>query len=328
MSKHNYRFNHDTLSFEKIEKSILRTIYKVIIPQFLLSSILGIFMFIGTSYIIKSPVEKSLSENNNNLKLKYELLNKSFDKSAKFLDKLQKRDDFVYRMIFQATPIPTSVRNAGFGGSDRYSTLKGYPSSELMVNTSLKLDILSKQMVVQSKSYDEIVNLVKKKEKMLACIPAIQPISSGDLTRFGSGFGLRFHPIIHKMRMHTGIDLTAPTGTKIYAPGDGVVMRVEHSRSGYGNSVRVNHGFGIVTVYAHLSKINIREGQTVKRGDIIGLVGSTGLSTCPHLHYEVRINGTPVNPVNYYYNDLTDEEYKKMTEMAAGEETHSYENEK
>jgi murein DD-endopeptidase MepM/ murein hydrolase activator NlpD len=325
MSKGSYRFNHETLSFEKIEKSILRTIYKVIIPQFILSAVLGIFMFIGTSYITKSPMEQSLLERNSKLKLKYELLNKSFDKSAKFLDKLEKRDDYVYRMVFQADPIPNSVRRAGFGGSERYSFLKGYSFSDLMIKTSLKLDILSKQMAVQSKSYDEIVELVKDKEKMLACIPSIQPISNKDLTRFGSPFGLRFHPILHVIRMHTGIDLTCPKGTKIYAPGDGVVMRVDHERGGYGNSIRINHGFGIITLYGHLSKTLVRPGQTIKRGDVIGLVGSTGLSTCPHLHYEVRINNTPVNPVNYYYNDLTDDEYKKMTDMASDQETHVFE---
>jgi murein DD-endopeptidase MepM/ murein hydrolase activator NlpD len=325
MSKGSYRFNHDTLSFEKIEKSILKTLYKVIIPQFFVAIILGILLFVGFLEFMDSPAEQSLEDKNNKLKLKYELLNKSFDKTAKQLDKLQKRDDNVYRTIFQADPIPNTIRKAGFGGSDRYSDLKGYKFSDLMINTSLKLDILSKQMMVQSKSYEEIAELVKDKEKMLACIPAIQPISNKDLTRFGSPFGLRFHPILHRVRMHFGIDLTAPTGTKVYAPGDGVVMRLESQRGGYGNCIRINHGFGIVTVYAHLSKILVRPGQTIKRGDVIGLVGTTGLSTCPHLHYEVRVNGNHVNPVNYYYNDLTDEEYKKMTELAAGEETHIYE---
>jgi murein DD-endopeptidase MepM/ murein hydrolase activator NlpD len=179
-------------------------------------------------------------------------------------------------------------------------------------------------LVVQSKSFDEVIELVKNKEKMRACIPSIQPIVAKDLSHFGSAFGYRMHPILHYLRMHEGVDLTCPTGTNVYAAGDGVVLRADWA-GGFGNCVRINHGYGYQTIYAHLSKMNARPGQKVKRGDIIGFVGTTGLSTCPHLHYEVRINGTPVNPVNFYYNNMSDDEIQRMNVNSQGSNTHMFE---
>ncbi len=326
MSKINYEFNPNTLSFDKIERNSFKHILKQIIPRFLFSVTLGIFIFLGASQYIDSPAELKLEEQNADLLLNYDILNKELDETADFLTELQNRDDNVYRMIFQAKPIPESKRKAGYGGSERYNALKKYTNAKVLISTSEKLDNLSKKMLVQSESFQEIADLVSKKEEMAACIPAIKPISNKELTRFGSPFGMRMHPIKHRLIMHTGIDLTAPTGTPIHAPGDGIVVRAEHSRGGYGNSIRIDHGFGYMTLYGHCSKILVRPGQKVKRGDIIGLVGSTGLSTAPHLHYEVRINGKWVNPVNFYYDDLTDEEYEKMIEMSAGQpETHIFE---
>jgi len=324
MSKTNYQFNPETLQFDIIEKSIRKILLKNVIPNFLFSIGLGVLVYFVASFYIASPAEDILAESNNQLKLKYELLNSNLYKTSASLEKLQNRDDNVYRMIFDAAPIPNSIRKAGFGGSDRYSDLKGYEFSSTLINTSKKIDILSKQMIIQSKSYNEISEFIKNKEKMLASIPAIQPIAIKDLTRFGSPFGWRLHPIFHIMRMHSGVDLTAPQGTKIYAPGDGIVFQAE-PRTGYGNVIKLNHGYGYSTVFGHLSKILVSPGQRVKRGDVIGLVGATGWATCPHLHYEVRINGTPVNPVNFYYDDLTNEEYEKMVEMSSTSDTHIFE---
>ena len=325
MAKGNYQFNSETLSFEKIEKQFAKKLYKVVFPQFLLSLILGIVLFSIISNYVESPIESSLIEENNNLILKYKLLSNKLDKTASIIENLENRDDNVYRMIFDAKPISKAKRQAGFGGSDRYAYLKQYKNSDLLINTTRKLDILSKKMLVQSESYNEITELVNDKEKMAASIPAIQPIALDELTRFGSAFGWRMHPIYHRLKMHTGVDLTAPTGTKIYAAGDGIVFRADASNRGYGNHVRINHGYGYVTLYGHMSKMLVRPGQKVKRGDVIGLVGSTGLSTSPHLHYEVRVNGKYVNPVNFYYNDLTDDEYKKMIEVSSTANTHVFE---
>lgn len=325
MAKNNYQFNPETLCFEKVERQFLARLYKVILPQLLLSLILGIFMFTVVSYYVKSPVETNIIEKSNNLKLKYKLLNKQLEQTTICLGKLENRDDNVYRMIFDAKPISDAKRRAGFGGSDRYAHLKRYDNSKLLINTTRKLDILSKKMLVQSNSYKEITNLVNDKEKMAASIPAIQPIAVDDLTRFGSGFGYRIHPIYKRRKMHCGIDLSAPKGTKIYAAGDGVVFKSEAKSRGYGYHVKINHGYGYVTLYAHMSKILVKQGQKVKRGDVIGLVGNTGLSVSSHLHYEVRVNGKFVNPVNFYYNDLTEEEYKKMLEVSSTANTHVFE---
>ncbi len=325
MAKVKYQFNPETLSYTKIENSFSRRFYQALLPQFSVSIILGILFFIAASFTIDSPLERVLKEENETLTLKYEMLNRRLSGTSLRLESLEKRDDNVYRQIFQAAPIPLSIRKAGFGGSDRYKKFEGYKHSSLIIETEKKLDVISKRLVVQSKSYDDIIKLVKHKEKMLASLPAIQPIANKDLTRFGSPFGYRMHPILGYMKLHAGVDLSAPTGTKIYAAGDGYVTKADAASRGYGNHVRINHGYGYATVYGHLSKILIKPGQKVKRGDVIGLVGSTGLSTSPHLHYEVRINNKPVNPVNFYYNDLTDSEYEQMIEMSSKSNTHVFE---
>lgn len=325
MSKIKYQFNHETLSFHKIERKLSKKLYKVILPQVLFSIIIGIAFYSISTLYIDTPAEIKLKEKSRNLQLKFEFLDKELNKTAQVINKLQERDDNLYRMFFQAKPIPASKRKAGFGGSDRYSYLKGLKDDQKIINTSLKLDILSKKMLVQSESYEEIIELVNNKEKMASCIPAIQPIALDELTRFGSAFGMRMHPVFHVYKMHTGVDLTAPRGTKIYATGDGVVFRADGSNRGYGKAIRINHGFGYMTLYAHLSKILVRPGQKVKRGDVIGLVGSTGTSTCAHLHYEVRVNGKWVNPVNFYYDDLSDEEYREMIESSETANTHVFE---
>lgn len=264
------------------------------------------------SAFFDTPKEKELMRENKQLELQYEILNKKFDLVEKTLDDLQRRDNNIYRVIFETEPIPSSVREAGFGGSERYEKLRGLDDSELVIKTSKRLDKLSKQLYIQSKSYDQIINKAENKEEMLASIPAIQPISNDDLTRTASGYGWRIHPIYKIKKFHDGMDFTAPTGTEVYATGDGVVSKVKNSYRGYGKRVVVDHGFGYKTRYAHLTSFNVRRGEEVKRGDVIGYVGNSGLSTAPHLHYEVLKDGKQVNPVHYYFNDLTPEQYEKM----------------
>ena len=228
------------------------------------------------------------------------------------LDDLQKRDDNIYRLIFEADPIPKSIRKAGYGGVNRYQDLTGFNNSELVISTSKKIDQVTKQLYIQSKSFDEIIDLAKNKATMLASIPAIQPVSNKDLSRMASGFGNRIHPIYKTKKFHAGMDFSAKTGTPIYSTGDGEISKVKTSRKGYGNHVVINHGFGYKTLYAHMSKYIVKKRQKVKRGDIIGYVGNTGTSVAPHLHYEVHKDGKKINPVNFYYNDLTPEQFEKM----------------
>ncbi len=233
------------------------------------------------------------------------------------LEEISNRDDKVYRVIFEQDPIPQSIRQAGFGGVNRYTNLENYKYSDFVISILNKSDATIKHLIIQKKSYEEIYKLALNKDKMLRSIPAIQPIPNKNLRRMPSGFGMRKHPIYRSWRMHAGMDFTTSVGTKVYATGDGVVQNIQYSNSGYGNEVIINHGYNYKTLYAHLSRILVKPGQKVKRGDVIANVGNTGLSTGPHLHYEVRKNGIPVNPINYYYNDLTSEEFDKMLEISS-----------
>lgn len=323
MKRYRFHFDPETLSYKRVEISFKEIIYKNL-PKFATAIIIGVLTFTALSFVIKSPTQKLEEEKKQGILLSFEYLNRKMADAENQLSEIQKRDDEIYRKIFQANPVPESVRKAGFGGVDRYKKYEGTSYSSNLISIAKKLDILSKQMVVQSKSFDDVIELVKNKEKMMACIPAIQPIALKDLTRFGSAFGYRMHPILGYLRKHNGVDLTAERGTKIYASGDGVVTRADYA-GGYGNCVRINHGYGYQTRYGHMHEMFVRPGQKVKRGDIIGTVGSTGLSTSPHLHYEVLINGVYKNPVNFYFNDLTEEEYEKMIEMSSTAETHLYE---
>ena len=233
------------------------------------------------------------------------------------LDDIQQRDDNIYRVIFEADPIPKSIRKAGYGGINRYQDLTGYNNAELVIDITKKIDQITKQLYIQSKSFDDIIDLAKNKADMLASIPAIQPVSNKDLSRMASGYGSRIHPIYKTKKFHAGMDFSAKTGTPIYATGDGKIFKVRKSRRGYGNHVIIDHGFGYKTLYAHMSKYIVRRGEKVKRGDVIGYVGSSGTSVAPHLHYEVHYNGKKINPVNFYYNDLTPDQYEKMLEISS-----------
>jgi murein DD-endopeptidase MepM/ murein hydrolase activator NlpD len=259
-----------------------------------------------------SPKEKILNREIQQLSIQYKILGNKLKNAEIVLDDLQKRDDNIYRLIFEADPIPKSIRKAGYGGVNRYQDLTGFKNSELVISTSKKIDQVTKQLYIQSKSFDEIIELAQNKTTMLASIPAIQPVSNKDLSRMASGFGNRIHPIYKTRKFHAGMDFSAKTGTPIYATGDGEISKIKRSRKGYGNHVVINHGFGYKTLYAHMSKYIVKKRQKVKRGDIIGYVGNTGTSVAPHLHYEVHKDGKKINPVNFYYNDLTPEQFEKM----------------
>ncbi len=310
MAKVKYYYDSKTLSYKKIEVNRAKKFRKgfLIFGLILVNFVLG---FMVLSYFVKSPRERQQARELENLKLHYELLNKRIKETSAILSDLQDRDNNVYRVYFEANPIPEEQRKAGFGGVNRYKHLDGFDNSEMIKKATKDIDILSKQIAVQSKSLDEIVSLVKEKEKMLRSIPAIQPVKLQEVTRVSSGFGMRMHPMLKTWRMHNGIDFTAPRGTPIYASGNGKVVRANRSSS-FGNVVYLEHGYGYKTVYAHMQKIKVRKGQKVKRGDLLGWVGNTGRSEAPHLHYEVHKNGRPVNPIYYYYGDLSPEEFAEM----------------
>jgi len=273
-----------------------------------------IFFFIFVS-IIKSPREKEVALEKSRIEGQYRALKGQMGEIQGVLTDLQQRDDNLYRVVFQAEPIPYEVRRRSNSDAAYYEQLQKMTNSEIVVETTKKLNDLKKELYVQSKSYDEIVVLAQNKEKMLECIPAIQPVSNKDLTRVASGYGMRIDPIYHTRRFHAGMDFTAPTGTDIFTTGNGKVISAGWQQ-GYGNCVDIDHGFGYVTRYAHMSIIGVQVGQSVIRGEVIGQVGNTGKSTGPHLHYEVHYKGEIMNPQNYYFLDLTPEEYDKMTQLS------------
>ena len=316
MAKIKYYYDTKTLSYKPIDSTGVDK-FKNFIIYFTSSAILAFFIILIFFQYFDSPKEKRLKNEINNLTTQYEFINNNLKQIELVLDDIQKRDDNIYRTIFEADPIPTSIRKQGFGGVNRYKKLSGYSNSDLIINTTKKIDQLTKQLYLQSKSFDEIIELAKNKSEMLASLPAIQPVANKDLKRMASGYGYRIHPIYKTRKMHYGMDFSAKIGTEIYATGDGVISKVKRSKRGYGNYVKINHGFGYETLYAHMSKHIVKKGQKVKRGEVIGYVGNTGISTAPHLHYEVRKDNKKINPVNFYYNDLTPEEYEKMLEISS-----------
>lgn len=315
MPKSKYKFNHETLSFIKDRASFKQKLIKGL--TYLMSTIVITIVYysIYTAFF-DTPKERGLKREREELLLQFELLNGKYSQVEAVLKDIQLRDENIYRTIFEAEPIPISIRSAGIGGAERYSELEGLSNSEIVIGATKKLDKLAKEVYIQTKSFDEIVGLAKSKEEMTKSIPAIQPLSNKDLTRVASPFGVRIHPYYKVLKMHTGMDFTAPSGTEVYATGDGVIVDVDHSKRGYGNTIIIDHGFGYKTLYAHLSEILVSVGRKVKRGQVIGLVGNTGMSLAPHLHYEVRKQDEPINPVNFYFNDLTPEQYEKIIILA------------
>jgi murein DD-endopeptidase MepM/ murein hydrolase activator NlpD len=306
MSKVKYYYDSETLSYRKIENKKGRRlgIFILSLIGIILSGFMLLIIYINLPYI-ETPKEKALKRELINMQLQFDLLNKKMDQATAVLQEVEHRDNNLYRVYFEANPIPEEQRRAGFGGVNRYKDLEGFDNSKSIISSSLKLDILTKQIVVQSKSLDEIAKLAEEKEKL-------QPVRNEDLTRMASGFGYRTDPFTKARKFHYGMDFTAPRGTPIYASGDGIVIRADNSASGYGQHVRIDHGYGYESLYAHLYKYNVRKGNKVKRGDLIGFVGSSGRSEAPHLHYEIFKDDRRINPINFYYGNLSPEEYSSM----------------
>lgn len=319
MVKKKYRFNPDTLNYERIGFSIKEKTTKIL-AYFSSSLAFSLILVVVVIYFYETPRTKALIRENQELLSQYELLLKDLEKVEIVLADLQQRDDNIYRVIFETDPIPSSVRKAGFGGTNKYSHLESLSNSALVISTARKLDIIAKEAYIQSKSFDEVMEIALNKEEMLASIPSIQPLTNRDLKRTASGWGYRIHPIYKVSKMHWGMDFTAPVGTPVFATGNGKVAETSGSksgRSGFGLSIIIDHGYGYETVYAHLNGFNVKQGQNVKRGDIIGYVGNSGSSTAPHLHYEVHKDGQRVNPAFYYFKDLSPEEYDRMIAISS-----------
>ena len=316
MSKVKYFYDPETLSYRKIERKKRKTV-KFIFGFLLSAALFGVLIVFIASQYLESPKEKALKRELVNLDLQFELLNKKMNEAEEVLASVEDRDNNIYRLYFEANPIPEEQRKAGFGGINRYKNLEGFDNSKLIISSNKRIDILQKQIVVQSKSLDEIAILAEEKEKLLAAIPAIQPVNNEDLTRMASGFGMRTDPFTKARKKHWGMDFTAPRGTPIYASGDGVVVRADGNASGYGKHIRIDHGYGYISLYAHLYKYNVRKNQKIKRGDLIGFVGSTGRSEAPHLHYEIFKDKERINPINFYYGSLSAEEFDKLLERAS-----------
>ncbi len=317
MSKVKYYYDSETLSYRKIERKKGRRlgIFLLSLLGSLLSGFLLLLLYLNLPNV-ETPKERELRRELAQMELQFELLNKKMNQAESVLEQVADRDNNIYRVYFEANPIPEEQRKAGFGGVNRYKDLEGFDNSKLIINTSRRLDILTKQIVIQSKSLDEITILATEKQKLLEAIPAIQPVNNENLTRMASGFGYRTDPFTKERKFHWGMDFTAPRGTPVYASGNGVVSRADNSAAGYGNHVRIDHGFGYESLYAHLFKYNVRVGQRVKRGDLIGFVGSTGRSEAPHLHYEIFKDGDRINPINFYYGNLTPEEFAQILEKS------------
>lgn len=315
MRKVYYIYNPRTQTYDRIYPTVRQRVLSILRRLFVGMGF-GAGCFIVLLLIFGSPSEKELRVENSRLQAQYNVLSRRLDQALGVLQDIQQRDDNLYRVVFMADPISDAIRKAGYGGTNRYEKLMDMANAELVVNTTQKMDLLDKQLYIQSRSFDEVVDLCKNHDEMLKCIPAIQPVSNKDLRQTASGYGTRVDPIYGTTKFHSGMDFSAHPGTPVYVTGDGVVSKVGWE-TGYGNTVEVNHGFGYRTRYAHLKDYKTRVGQKVIRGEIIGSVGSSGRSTGPHLHYEVLVKGQFVNPINYYFMDLSAEDYDKMIQIAA-----------
>ena len=311
-----YKFNPDSLSFDKIRLGI-KTLLLRLLAYFIGSLIFALIYWIIFASFFDSPKEKALKREVEQMTIQYDLIHREMSNVETVLEDLQKTDDNLYRTIFDAEPIPSTLREGGIGGVNRYEALEGYNNSNLVIETANRLDKIRKKVYIQSKSFDDLIKLAVHKEEMLKSIPSIIPISNKDLTRTASGYGWRIHPYYRISKFHYGMDFTAPLGTDVYATGNGTIVEVLASQRGLGKHVIIDHGFGYKSIYAHLNNFNVRVGQKVQRGDIIGFVGSTGMSVANHLHYEIKLNGVNVDPVNYYFEDLNSAEYERIVEIAA-----------
>ena len=318
MARIKYYYDTESCKYERVKVSTWDIVLNA--SGFIaLAMVLALGIYYVVSVNFKSPVEAQLEKENQEFELHNKLMMDQLDEVSKMLSSLQERDDNVYRVIFEAEPIPSSIRNAGVGGVNRYKDLmdKGLEREELILEGYKKMDKLKKQMYIQTKSYDELIEMASKKEEFFASIPAIQPVSNRELKRLSSGFGWRTDPILKTRKMHKGVDFAAPRGTPVYTTGNGVVKKVKSSITGYGKQIEIDHGYGYVTKYAHLNAFNVKKGQKVRRGECIGYVGNTGKSTAAHLHYEVIKDNIKVNPVYYFYQDLNPSEYEEILRLAS-----------
>ena len=314
MRKVYYIYNPKTRTYDRVYPTVRQRALSIARRLFVGMG-LGAASFIILLLIFGSPSEKELRIENSRLLAQYNVLSHRLDEALGVMRDIQQRDDNLYRVRLQADPIADPVRKAGYGGTNRYEELMDMANADLVVNTTQKMDMLDRQLYIQSQSFDEVVALCKEHDDMLKCIPAIQPVSNKDLKKTASGYGVRVDPIYKTTKFHEGMDFSANIGTPIYATGNGTVTKAGW-QSGYGRVVVINHGYGYETLYAHMNKINVRVGQKVTRGEVIGEVGNTGKSTGPHLHYEVHVKGRVVNPVNYYFMDLNAEDYDRMIQIA------------
>lgn len=314
MRKVYYIYNPKTRTYDRVYPTVRQRALSIARRLFVGMG-LGAASFIILLLIFGSPSEKELRIENSRLLAQYNVLSHRLDEALGVMSDIQQRDDNLYRVMLQADPIADPVRKAGYGGTNRYEELMDMANADLVVNTTQKMDMLDRQLYIQSQSFDEVVTLCKEHDDMLKCIPAIQPVSNKDLKKTASGYGVRVDPIYKTTKFHEGMDFSANIGTPIYATGNGTVTKAGW-QSGYGRVVVINHGYGYETLYAHMNKINVRVGQKVTRGEVIGEVGNTGKSTGPHLHYEVHVKGRVVNPVNYYFMDLNAEDYDRMIQIA------------
>lgn len=318
MARIKYYYDTETCKYERIKTTTSDIILNALgIFSLTLAMAAGILL-ISSSYF-ESPKELLLKNEVKEMEFYYDNLLQEVNKLQAQLENMEHRDDNIYRVVLGAEPIDKSIRDAGIGGIDRYQDVreKNIIHEDIIVKLSEQVDNIRRKIYIESKSQDEVVELAENKEKLFAAIPAIQPVANKQLIALASGFGIRIHPIYKVRKMHTGVDFAAAIGTPIYATADGTIDKVDVSFSGYGKVIEIDHGFGYRSRYAHMHGFAVRQGQKVKRGDLIGYVGNTGLSTAPHLHYEVFVNGSHANPVHYFFNDLNPAEYEKIIELAS-----------
>ena len=314
MRKVYYIYNPKTRTYDRIYPTVRQRAISILRRLFVGMG-LGAGSFIILLFIFGSPSEKELRIENARLLAQYNVLSHRLDEALGVMQDIQQRDDNLYRVVLQADPVSDAIRKAGYGGTNRYEQLMDMANAELVMNTTQKMDMLNRQLYIQSKSFDEVVDLCKGHDEMLKCIPAIMPVSNKDLKKTASGYGTRIDPIYNTPKFHAGMDFSANVGTPVYVTGNGRVVETGWQQ-GFGNTVVIDHGYDYKTRYAHLSKILVRKGQEVIRGEEIAEVGNTGKSTGPHLHYEVLYKGKAQNPINYYFFDLSPEDYDRMTQLA------------
>ena len=310
-----YKYNEKTKTYDRVFPN-MRSRLLTYLRNTLFFLILGCMGYFINVLILGNPESVAdLREENTNLEAQYRVLSQRLEESLEVMEDIRQRDDNLYRVMFMAEPVSADVRNATYAGTNRYEAFEKLENADLVIATTQKMDMLARQLYMQSKSFDEVVEYYKNHEDMLSHLPAIQPIANKDLKRMASGYDYRIHPIYQTRIFHEGMDFSCDIGTPVYATADGVIKKARWER-GYGYLITIDHGYGYETRYAHLKSFKVRAGQKVVRGETIALSGNSGQSSGPHVHYEVLQKGRPVNPANYYFMDLDAEQYDEMIRMA------------